>query len=405
MSLLRHAAFAFVYGALAIAAALTLPISVPGVEKWTAVAIGAAILAFGALIHETAVRHERERQLTAELDRLTESRDAVLHELDATRDQMRAIHSRLTEQAASADAIGDMQAEVRLLHGLVRQLTGDATAPGVGRGIAPGSSAPGRPGEPPRRRPPPRVIDAAALADGDILGLVREAVRHDRIDVVLQPIVSLPQRRPRHYLCAGRIRTEDDGYLMPEQYAALAERAGLIGPIDNLLLLRSVQLARVAARRRQSVGYFAPVSARSLRDRRFMDQFVEFLAANATLMPSLVFALPADALARDPDSLEGPVDRLVRLGARLALTGAHDLGALEIDRLTALGIRFVGVDARDLIAEAASGTDLPALKTALDRDAIDLIAEGIDRDETLVEILDLPVDLGRGTLFGDPEPV
>ena len=170
MSLLRHAAFAFVYGALAIAAALTLPISVPGVEKWTAVAIGAAILAFGALIHETAVRHERERQLTAELDRLTESRDAVLHELDATRDQMRAIHSRLTEQAASADAIGDMQAEVRLLHGLVRQLTGDATAPGVGRGIAPGSSAPGRPGEPPRRRPPPRVIDAAALADGDILG-------------------------------------------------------------------------------------------------------------------------------------------------------------------------------------------------------------------------------------------
>ena len=162
---------------------------------------------------------------------------------------------------------------------------------------------------------------------------------------------------------------------------------GLIGPIDNLLLLRSVQLARVAARRRQKRRLFRPgLRAQPARPPVHGPSFVEFLAANATLMPSLVFALPADALARDPDSLEGPVDRLVRLGARLALTGAHDLGALEIDRLTALGIRFVGVDARDLIAEAASGTDLPALKTALDRDAIDLIAEGIDRDETLVEI-------------------
>lgn len=389
MTLLRHASFALAYGALAVAAALTLPISVPGVEKWTAVAIGAAILAFGALIHETWVRHERERQLTAELDHLTASRDAVLDELDAAREQMRAIQTRLAEQAASTDAIGDMQAEVKLLQGLVRQLTGD----------------PEQAAGPQARRRPPRIIDAAAMADGEILALVRDAVRHDRIDVVLQPIVSLPQRRPRHYFCTGRIRAEDGGFLMPEQYAALAERAGLITPIENLLLLRSVQLARATARQRRSVGYFAPLSARSLRDHRFMDQFVEFLSDNATLMPSLVFALPADSLAQDPDVLAQPIDRLHRLGARLALTGTHDLGALEVDALVGLGVRFVGADARTLLMETAAGLDLAALKDALNREAVDLVAEGIEAEETLVEILDLPVDFGRGPLFGTPEAV
>jgi cyclic-di-GMP phosphodiesterase TipF (flagellum assembly factor) len=350
------------------------------------VAIGAAILAFGALIHETWVRHERERQLTDELDHLTASRDAVLDELDATRAQMKAIHGRLAEQAASADAIGDMQAEVKLLHGLVRQLTGESEPAGEAR-----------------RRPPPRIIDAGSLGDGEILALVRDAVRHDRVDVLLQPIVSLPQRRPRHFFCTGRLRTEDGGSLMPEQYAALAERAGLITPIENLLLLRSVQLARAAARQRRQVGYFAPLSARSLRDHRFMDQFVEFLADNAPLMPSLVFALPADSLAQDPDVLAQPIARLNRLGARLALTGSHDLGAMDVDALTRLGIRFVGADARTLLMEAAEGVDLRALKSAFDREAVDLIAEGVEAEETLVEILDLPVDFGRGPLFGPPE--
>src|SRR3546814_6407922 len=90
MLLLRHIAFALTYGAFAIAVALTLPYSVPGMERWTAVAIGALILIFGAVLHEVWSRHEREKALQGELVELTSARDAVLIELARAREEVRS---------------------------------------------------------------------------------------------------------------------------------------------------------------------------------------------------------------------------------------------------------------------------------------------------------------------------
>ncbi|HET8729312.1 MAG TPA: hypothetical protein VFO41_17560, partial [Alphaproteobacteria bacterium] len=97
MSLLRHIVFALAYGVLAIAVALTLPYSVEGMEKWTAVAIGALILIFGAVLHEVWTRQDRERTLQGELVELTTARDAVLVELALAREEVRAIRGALLE--------------------------------------------------------------------------------------------------------------------------------------------------------------------------------------------------------------------------------------------------------------------------------------------------------------------
>jgi cyclic-di-GMP phosphodiesterase, flagellum assembly factor TipF len=43
-----------------------------------------------------------------------------------------------------------------------------------------------------------------------------------------------------------------------------------------------------------------------------------------------------------------------------------------------------------------------AFKHALDEQAIDLIVEKIESEQSLLEILDLPVDFGQGYLFGEP---
>ena len=52
--------------------------------------------------------------------------------------------------------------------------------------------------------------DLAQLDDAAILDIVREAIDTDRVDLYLQPIVSLPQRKHRFYECFSRIRDRDD---------------------------------------------------------------------------------------------------------------------------------------------------------------------------------------------------
>src|SRR5512143_3609533 len=122
MSLLRHAILAWIYCAIAIAVALTLPYSVAGMEKWTAVAIGAMVLIFGAVLHETYARLEREKALRREIASLAAARDAVLDELARARAEVCAIHGKLAERPEAARTLDQVSAELHLLHGLVERL-------------------------------------------------------------------------------------------------------------------------------------------------------------------------------------------------------------------------------------------------------------------------------------------
>ena len=58
-----------------------------------------------------------------------------------------------------------------------------------------------------------------------ILEIVREALNQEKVDLFLQPIVSLPQRRRRYFECFSRIRGPNDTWIVPDQYLEVAKRA------------------------------------------------------------------------------------------------------------------------------------------------------------------------------------
>ena len=393
MSLPRHLIFALSYGVLAIAVALTLPYSLPGIDKWMAIGIGALILIFGAVLHEAYARQVLERDLRVELSR---SREEVMAELSRARGEMQAIQHHLLTGPAGPAALDRVQDEVRVLQDLVSRLTGRRA------GHAPAGG---------RRRDRGTVAQAAAdaridaLSEDDLAGLLEDAIRRDRIDMALQPIVSLPQRKTRFYEALCRIRTDDGAHIPAGRFIDLAERLGLVTAIDNILLFRCVQLVRDAVRRHRLVGFFANVSVDTLRDAGFMDQFVEFVAGAPELASRLVFEIGARDFREAGDTLWPPLERLAALGFRFSVDKAGSLAGLDIDGLERRFVRFVKIDAATLIAEtrdAGSAAGLLAIRQRLDESAIDLVIDRIETEPDLVELLDLPVDFGQGLLFGAP---
>ena len=248
------------------------------------------------------------------------------------------------------------------------------------------------------------IVPQNDLDEQHILDIVREALRLDRVDVYLQPVVSLPQRRKRFYECYTRIRAADGSVIGPGQYIDIAERAGLVSAIDNMLLFRCVQLIRRSQQRSYDTAFFCNISAQTLSDTSFFADFTDFVVENPDLAPKLHFEFAqADIEAAPQESLLN-LSRLAELGFRFSLDQVRHF---DFD-YTALADRhflFVKVDANCLLEppeDLRDDIDPRDLRKALDRFGIDMIVEKIESEDKLLELLDYDVDYGQGYLFGEP---
>ncbi|HEX2512591.1 MAG TPA: EAL domain-containing protein [Xanthobacteraceae bacterium] len=247
-----------------------------------------------------------------------------------------------------------------------------------------------------------KSLDAESMRAG-----VREAIEAGRLDIYLQPVVTLPQRKIRFYEALTRMRTAGGEQVMAEDFVPHAEAAGLMPKVDNLLLFRSVQVLRRLLLKDREIGVFCNVSRSTLQDPEFFAQFSDFMDANRALAPALIFEFRQDAYrAMGPPEYES-LASLASRGFRFSMDHVTDL-RMEPRELSERGFRFLKVSGAMLVrsGQAGSGDIHPAdLSDLLARYHIDLIAERIESESVVVDLLDFDVRFGQGFLFSPPRPV
>jgi cyclic-di-GMP phosphodiesterase TipF (flagellum assembly factor) len=240
-----------------------------------------------------------------------------------------------------------------------------------------------------------------------VTALVTGAIDGNRIDLYLQPIVSLPQRKVRFYEALTRLRTEEGEIVTPTDFLGFAEASGLMPRIDNLILFRCVQVVRRLASKNRDIGVFCNISASTLNDTQFFPQMSEFMRANRALASSLMLEFSQSAMRA-----MGPIEHeslaaLADLGFRFSLDRLTDL-RVEPRELAERGFRFVKAPATLLLSRVTTQTiDIhPAdLSDLLGRFGIDLVADHIESEGMVVDLLDYDVRFGQGFLFSPPRPV
>jgi cyclic-di-GMP phosphodiesterase TipF (flagellum assembly factor) len=240
-----------------------------------------------------------------------------------------------------------------------------------------------------------------------IVDLIGKAVDANRIDLYLQPIVTLPQRKVRYYEALSRLRTEEGDIITAADFIEYAESVGLMPKIDNLLLFRCVQVTRRLQLKSRDVGLFCNVSASTLSDPSFFRQFLDFMDANRALSNALMFEFTQEAYRAFGPLEHESMAALAERGFRFSMDHVGDL-RMEPKELADRSFRFLKVPAKLLLNPAAtSQSDIhPAdLADLLARSGIDLIAERIESENMVVDLLDYDVRFGQGFLFSPPRPV
>jgi cyclic-di-GMP phosphodiesterase TipF (flagellum assembly factor) len=241
----------------------------------------------------------------------------------------------------------------------------------------------------------------------EIADLIAKAIDANRVDLYLQPIVTLPQRKVRSYEALSRLRTEDGEVIPATDFIGIAESVGLVPKIDNLLAFRCVQVLRRLQLKSRDVGLFCNISAATLTDPSFFKQFLDFMDANRALASSLMFEFSQSAYRAFGPLEQESLAALAERGFRFSMDHVADL-RMEPKDLADHWFRYLKVPASlllDRLTGAQSDIHPEDLADLLARSGIDLIAERIESEGVVVDLLDYDVRFGQGFLFSAPRPV
>lgn len=278
------------------------------------------------------------------------------------------------------------------------------------------ASIPRRPNprvETPRVTPPPAeaepltAADTAGIGDNEMLEIVSQAIEAGRVDLYLQPTVTLPERLPRYFEAFTRIRTKVDTLILPGSYLPPAEASGMIPLIDNVLLVKSVQTLRRLGSDSRLKGVFCNISVNTLLDPEFFPELVEFMEENSSLSESLIFEVGQPAILGLNAAELGALDTLGALGYGFSLDHVADLD-VDFIGLRERSFRFVKIDARTFLhgmEENGGAFSAADMKRALGDFDIKLIVEKVEDEDTVERLLDHGVELAQGHLFGKPKPM
>ena len=357
---------------------------------------GATLFLFALQIQSGLASRRIQRTAQREISSLKRANAAIelaLSQTDVRMEEMQnAIEARATAQGRK------IVSELQVLESLMREFAGKISAKA-------------------REEPIPEQIkqhvqDSArsyldTLGEPDLLETIRASLEENRVDLYLQPIVSLPQRKLRYYEALSRLRSEDGSVIMPAQYIKVAAPAGLMSVVDNLLLFRCVQIVRRLTQKSREIGVFCNISGDTLTDAEFFPQFLEYMQHNRDLANQIIFEFGQDAVARAGAKGEENLAFLANLGFGLSMDHIETL-AVDFARLKKIGFRHLKLRAETLLggmghARAAVGPE--DFKKLLERHGLNLIVERVEDEKSVVQLLDYAVDFAQGYLFGEPRAV
>ncbi|MBE3076463.1 MAG: bifunctional diguanylate cyclase/phosphodiesterase [Actinobacteria bacterium] len=237
-----------------------------------------------------------------------------------------------------------------------------------------------------------------------LIGKLREAIGSGDIVVHYQPQVELRTGRAFGVEALVRWQHPNHGLLGPDVFVHAAEQTGLIGPLMQHVL--DSALGQCALWRSEGLDLTVSVnlSVRNLLDPKLVDNVRSALQRHGLPAPCLELEITESSAMMDPRHSIQVLGALAALGVKLSIddygTGQSSLaylqklpvGRLKIDQSFVTGMNFDDASA----AIVQSTIELARVLR------LDVVAEGVEDDATLLRLRDMKCYAAQGFGLGRP---
>ncbi len=236
---------------------------------------------------------------------------------------------------------------------------------------------------------------------------LRRAVERREFIAYYQPILSLKTNEIVGYEALARWQHPDRGLLEPGDFIKMAEETGLIVAIDRLMLREACQTMHEWQQRypeRSSWFISVNLSNKQVAQPDLVAHVSGILKETDLAPQCLKLEITENVIVDNPEATAGVLSQLRALGVKLYIDD-FGTGYSSLSYLQRLPIDGLKIDRSFVWRLGEHGENQEIIKTimTLARDLnIDVIAEGIETKNQLIQIGSLHCDHWQGFLFSKP---
>jgi diguanylate cyclase (GGDEF)-like protein len=236
---------------------------------------------------------------------------------------------------------------------------------------------------------------------------LRRAMISDEIEVHFQPISRLDSLEIAGLEALARWRHPSKGLLPPLEFINIAEQAGMIGEIGQIVLSTAARQLGVWQRvQRRDENFFVSVniSPSHFLEMGFLEQVQTIIEREGLKPNSLKIEVTESVIMRHPERATRLFERLRALGVGLACDD-FGTGYSNLSSIRDLPFDTLKID-RSFLTPESFDTRSSMIITTITELAHGLgmvvVAEGIETQNQIDRMAELGCDLGQGYLIGEP---
>ena len=233
---------------------------------------------------------------------------------------------------------------------------------------------------------------------------LQQAIELEQFEVHYQPVVRLDGHHPNHGVEALlRWNHPQRGVVPPLQFIPLAEETGLIVPIGAWVLREACRQGAILHQsfpRPEALTISVNLSAKQLQAESIVRDVEAALAESGLEPSSLILEITETVMMSDAEIAIVRLNDLKALGVRIALDD-FGTGYSSLSYLSRFPVDILKMD-RSFLSGGGESSLVAAVIAIGDRLGLEVVAEGIEREEQSDSLRDLGCQLGQGFLFARP---
>lgn len=237
-----------------------------------------------------------------------------------------------------------------------------------------------------------------------LMGELRHAVEQEQFELYYQPKVSLKTSQVTGVEALVRWNHPRENLMLPDTFIPLLEQTGMIRNLTPWVLNEALRQGQLLQKQGVPITISMNLSVRDLQEPYLAETFAEQFAALQVATKWLELEITESAVMTEPERALHVLSRLSATGLKLAIDD-FGTGYSSLSYLKKLPVNTIKIDKSFVIGMVRDENDAAIVRTSIDLAhnlKLEVIAEGVENEETLKRLTELGCDTAQGNFISRP---